>query len=599
MDLNRQVQGIKRIFEGMDVEDTKPGKVIAQLPRGYKVRITGSNRTVDAEALRGSGVQVNDNVVLFRLRGQRRWMIWGAVDASSTSTVGNAATSGVLAPPENFTVRSGWGYIIASWDVPPARPDLTFHIEIADDIEGEEQNVESRLLSTNVYLSTQTPGVAKKARVRSINTAYEKSGWTDWQSASANTIAVLTGLEAAMPDALALSEGSPFFTFDTHVLWIVHNGAWEKVAGGEDGGTIPVEPSGPGYWDVDLQPETPHANDNEFESSFSEWTEFDTDNRLTPSIGSGQLSLYQDVGQSEAFPGLWRSVPDSPWTITAKMRVAPFDSDLAEPYNFAIGVAIRTSAAADDDSLTRIVALRQTSSTPNVANREVQLCHFQGLNLSGWSDSFSNTNTVIQTDDWLYVRLRNAGLVGGTRNMYFDVSLDGFVWETLYVNWSAAPTHVGLIMWNLGVEPSETANGFVEFFRYSDQQVPAGDPVYGNWVSTAVSTKANVISDVSSFDRNTLSPKSLGTLYPGEHVHSCAVLVDEAFDGTLTLSVGDAVNQARLFASTMVDPSEVGHYISFPEYTYTSPTEIFLYLSSIGNTTGAGRLVMHRKESYG
>lgn len=99
---------------------------------------------------------------------------------------------------------------------------------------------------------------------------------------------------------------------------------------------------------------------------------------------------------------------------------------------------------------------------------------------------------------------------------------------------------------------------------------------------------------VSEFDWESSSPVELGEAIEGEHILSCQIIVDEAFDGTVTLSVGEPGGVGRLMGTGQNDPYEVGEYINHPNYTYPGDSTLHLYITSSGASQGAGRVIIHK-----
>lgn len=597
MNTSRDLQGIRRVIEQTVPDLLKPGTVIARLPKSVKVRITGSNITVEAAVLRGAKVQVGDEVVLFRIEGQRRWTVFGAMQAGTgtTSSADVADYTGVLAPPSQFRVYNGWGFIIAMWDTPAQNTAISFQVQIADNVTGEEENAEYHIVSGHNFLSVQDPGVSKKLRVRSVDEQGGKSGWTAWLVATAQTVFFNTGTAANLPLAAEAHEGEPYYAYDTHTLYICHNEAWEMVLG--TGSVAPVE--GPGYWDVDAEPETPGLYDNEFASGWSEFAEFDPHSRLSVSMVNSTLNLAQSTGYTPIWPGLWRQMPTTPWTLVVKARVAPLEDDLADCFWFGFGLAVREYEQDNDDLLTRVLFLQQTSLLDGSPNRKVTLWHDQGLHAQGYGSTYDNTNVSIATDSWVYFRLRYAGQVLGIYPIWFEVSLDGETWESKKVQFASPPIYIGMVTDNFDVQGNPTfVTGLVDFFRYIPECVDSDAPVSGGWISTALTSAANLMGDVVPFDYTTASPLALGNVDTGEHVHVCKVLIDIPFNDTASLTVGEPGAVERLMPASLVDLAEAGQYVNTPEYTYPGPTSLHLYLSTTGCTQGAGRIILTRKESY-
>jgi hypothetical protein len=114
-----------------------------------------------------------------------------------------------------------------------------------------------------------------------------------------------------------------------------------------------------------------------------------------------------------------------------------------------------------------------------------------------------------------------------------------------------------------------------------------------NWFDvqrTVGTTELN--TTVVDFAYNTTSPLTLRSALNGEFIQSVSLIVDTAFDGTVTLTIGDTGNNSRFMSSSMNDPATVGEYLVRPLYEYGADTTVKLYLSVTGGTVGVGRVII-------
>ncbi len=84
-----------------------------------------------------------------------------------------------------------------------------------------------------------------------------------------------------------------------------------------------------------------------------------------------------------------------------------------------------------------------------------------------------------------------------------------------------------------------------------------------------------------------ISPITIFTAAADMQVRNIYVNVTQAFDGTATLTVGDAGDNDRLVTAAQNDLATVGSYLVAVEYLYASSTVIRVYLATAGTTVGA------------
>lgn len=94
----------------------------------------------------------------------------------------------------------------------------------------------------------------------------------------------------------------------------------------------------------------------------------------------------------------------------------------------------------------------------------------------------------------------------------------------------------------------------------------------------------------------TSSPLALRLLTSAALATAVRLIIDTAFDGTVSLTVGEMGNTSRLMSASQNVPSVVGSYDVTPDYQYSGGEEIRLYLSVAGSTQGAGRVLLWLRE---
>jgi len=97
-----------------------------------------------------------------------------------------------------------------------------------------------------------------------------------------------------------------------------------------------------------------------------------------------------------------------------------------------------------------------------------------------------------------------------------------------------------------------------------------------------------------SFSWGDVSPNLLLTVPSGESIVKVEVAILTPFDTVSSLSIGDTLNNQRLFPSNAIDLSIAATYVSNIAYTYVSSENINLYLSpGVGNTQGNGLILIY------
>jgi hypothetical protein len=97
-----------------------------------------------------------------------------------------------------------------------------------------------------------------------------------------------------------------------------------------------------------------------------------------------------------------------------------------------------------------------------------------------------------------------------------------------------------------------------------------------------------IITPASTF------PLLLKTMAAGETVDELLLTVDEAWDAG-TLSVGDAGDHEKLLSASYNSLALVDQFQVSPQYKYTAPTDVFIYLTG-APTTGVARITLYSYE---
>lgn len=99
----------------------------------------------------------------------------------------------------------------------------------------------------------------------------------------------------------------------------------------------------------------------------------------------------------------------------------------------------------------------------------------------------------------------------------------------------------------------------------------------------------------ASFVAGDLAAGSLliGTVQPGTRIDRVALHIDQPFDGSIQLTVGDDAAQARLMAAAENAPGVTGRYAADVDHEYTAETDIKLYLAAGLPSVGAGQVIIY------
>lgn len=117
--------------------------------------------------------------------------------------------------------------------------------------------------------------------------------------------------------------------------------------------------------------------------------------------------------------------------------------------------------------------------------------------------------------------------------------------------------------------------------------------IYGSTSGVSQSTENgnksfDMAGDIIPFNFSDTSPIFIGKSQPNLSIGEVIIEIITPFDNINTIiTIGDSVDNARLFDSDSNDPNKVGKYGCTPDYIYNTETDIYLYITGI-NTLGSG-----------
>jgi len=121
-----------------------------------------------------------------------------------------------------------------------------------------------------------------------------------------------------------------------------------------------------------------------------------------------------------------------------------------------------------------------------------------------------------------------------------------------------------------------------------DQIIIYGSDSGLNQSTTTGDKNFDLAGDIIEFDFSDTSPiflaKSQNNLSIGEIIIE---IITPFNDINTTITIGDSINNSRLFASDINDAKTIGKYSCTPDYIYTSETDIYMYITGT-NTLGSG-----------
>lgn len=87
----------------------------------------------------------------------------------------------------------------------------------------------------------------------------------------------------------------------------------------------------------------------------------------------------------------------------------------------------------------------------------------------------------------------------------------------------------------------------------------------------------------------------LGQVFSGQYLVRATVVIDTAFDGTPSITVGTTTTPTGVFSAADSDPGVVGEYDADEIITFSITDFLQLIVSAPGATRGAGSLVYQLK----
>lgn len=100
-----------------------------------------------------------------------------------------------------------------------------------------------------------------------------------------------------------------------------------------------------------------------------------------------------------------------------------------------------------------------------------------------------------------------------------------------------------------------------------------------------------------SFAWGDATPAKIIDVPAGKMVFKIEVILSVPFDVASTLTIGDSLDNARLFGADDIDLTVAGTYQTNPGFTYTGITAINVYLALGGGvSTGSGLILIYIQE---
>ncbi|BAY20790.1 hypothetical protein NIES2100_05340 [Calothrix sp. NIES-2100] len=127
----------------------------------------------------------------------------------------------------------------------------------------------------------------------------------------------------------------------------------------------------------------------------------------------------------------------------------------------------------------------------------------------------------------------------------------------------------------------------------SPNQVLTTDGTTGNlsWVNAGGSTTDKVSTDTTNLAFGSTSPVSMFTLPANSVIQAVRVIVDTAFNGTPSLSIGISGTTSKYVATNQVDLTTIAIYEIYPGLTANGSSESLITTYSAGSASvGAARI---------
>lgn len=162
----------------------REGVILAVSPVRATVQRVGSFTPIECEYDPSMGVVVGKRCVVDWIQG-RRYVIISVYGTSGSIQSGDQTTGSLeLAPPSSLETSSVLsGCILLTWDAPPQQV-VTFEIQ-RNTIASESGALIVAMTRGSSYIDTV--GETAHFRVRSVTSAWKRSGWSSWVSGNPGT----------------------------------------------------------------------------------------------------------------------------------------------------------------------------------------------------------------------------------------------------------------------------------------------------------------------------------------------------------------------------------------------------------------------------
>ena len=99
------------------------------------------------------------------------------------------------------------------------------------------------------------------------------------------------------------------------------------------------------------------------------------------------------------------------------------------------------------------------------------------------------------------------------------------------------------------------------------------------------------VIDIDSLDVIAGS-KVIGTVPANKVILEATISIENIFDGSVTMSIGDSTNHSSVMEINYSDSATLGNYTVAVDSQYLSDTEISIYFTSIGCTMGNAKIII-------
>ena len=122
----------------------------------------------------------------------------------------------------------------------------------------------------------------------------------------------------------------------------------------------------------------------------------------------------------------------------------------------------------------------------------------------------------------------------------------------------------------------------------SDQVIIYGSNSGLNQSTTSGEKNFDLAGTVVGFSFSDVSPIFIGKSQPNLSIGEIIIEILTPFNNiNTTISIGDNVDNSRLFTSNINDPNTSGKYSCNSDYEYATETDIYMYITG-ANTSGNG-----------